>query len=85
MEKSDITLSFDSEKMSALTIYLEKEGSTVQKKMDEALRQLYEQSVPEPVREYLDIRAAPARPNRPKASEPKPTAILTEQEGEDSI
>ncbi len=75
MEKSEITLSFDSEKMSALTIYLEKEGSTVQKKMDESLRQLYEQSVPEPVREYLDIRAAPVRPKRP----PRPNRPKAEQ------
>ena len=37
MEKSEITLSFDSEKMTALSIYLQKENSTVQKKMDEAL------------------------------------------------
>ena len=34
--------------------------------MDDALKQLYEQTVPEAVREYLDSRAAPAaRPRRP--------------------
>lgn len=72
MEKTEVTLSFDSEKMSALKIYLEQGGSTVQKKMDEALRLLYEQTVPESVREYLDIRAAPARPKRPtRPSRPK--------------
>ena len=66
MEKNEITLSFDSERMDALAFYLTKENSTVQKKMDEALRQLYEQTVPEPVREYLDAKIAPAaRPKRP--------------------
>ena len=66
MEKNEITLSFDSERMDALAFYLTKENSTVQKKMDEALRQLYEQTVPEPVREYLDAKNAPAaRPKRP--------------------
>lgn len=48
MEKNEIMLSFDSEKMEALVFYLKKENTTVQKKMDEALRLLYEQTVPEP-------------------------------------
>ncbi len=66
MEKHEITLSFDAERMRALTIYLKMENSTVQEKMDEAMRQLYEKTVPEPVREYLDIISAPAvRPKRP--------------------
>ena len=65
MEKSEITLSFDSEKMEALVFYLKKENTSVQKKMDEALRLLYEQTVPEPLREYLDAKSAPARPKRP--------------------
>lgn len=65
MEKSEITLSFDSERMRALTIYLKAENSTVQEKMDEAMRQLYEKTVPEPVREYLEIISAPQRPKRP--------------------
>ena len=81
MEKNELKLSFDSEKMEALAFYLKKENSSVQKKMDEALRQLYEQTVPEPVREYLDARAAPARPKRPprpKAATPKPASISAE-------
>ena len=65
MENNEITLSFDSEKMEALVFYLKKENTTVQKKMDEALRLLYEQTVPEPLREYLDAKTAPARPKRP--------------------
>ncbi len=87
MEKSEITLSFDSERMRALTIYLKMENTTVQEKMDEAIRQLYEKAVPEPVREYLDIVSAPpsrpkrpSRPSQPKAAEPKPAPTPTEQE-----
>ena len=78
MEKTEITLSFDSERMRALTIYLKMENTTVQEKMDEAMRQLYEKAVPEPVREYLDIVSAPpsrpkrpSRPSQPKADPPK--------------
>ncbi len=82
MEKHEITLSFDSERMDALTFYLKKENATVQGKMDEALRQLYEKSVPEPVREYLDAKSAPpsrpkrpARPSQPKGEQPKAPVV----------
>ena len=89
MEKNEIMLSFDSEKMEALVFYLKKENTTVQKKMDEALRLLYEQTVPEPLREYLDAKSAPARPKRPprpsqpKAATPSPAAdpVKSEKEG----
>lgn len=83
MEKNEITLSFDSEKLSALELFLKKERGSVQGKMDEALRQLYEQTVPEPVREYLDAKSAPARPRHPpRPSRPKPPApIGGQQEG----
>ena len=65
MEKNEITLSFDSEKLEALEFALRKEHSSVRRRLTESLRQLYEQTVPEPVREYLDARSAPSRPRRP--------------------
>ncbi len=72
MERTEITLTFDSERLQALTIYLKQENSSVQKRMEDALRQLYEEKVPEPVREYLDARTAPQRPKRPpRPSQPK--------------
>ncbi len=83
MEKTEITLTFDSERLQALTIYLKQENSTVQKRMEDALRQLYEEKVPEPVREYLDARTAPQRPKRPprpsqpKSAQPKAPAAPT--------
>ncbi len=84
MDREEVKLSFDSEKMEALVFYLKKENSTVQKKMDEALRLLYEQTVPEPLREYLDAKSAPARPRRPtrpspsQATAPKPSTVPAE-------
>lgn len=76
MEKTEITLSLDSEKMDALAYYLKKEGATAQSKMDEALRQLYESAVPESVREFLDAKSAPPKPKRsPRPSQPKATVV----------
>lgn len=75
MEKTNITLAFDREKCDALEFYLKKEKTTAQRRLEEALAQIYEQAVPEPVREYLDSRGAPPpRPRRPlKADTPKGT------------
>ena len=91
MEKNEITLSFDSERMRALTIYLKMENTTVQEKMDEAMRQLYEKSVPEPVREFLDIVSAPpsrprrpSRPSQPKADPPKAPPALSGEHSDGS-
>lgn len=72
MEKSEIIVAFDHTRLEALEFYLKKENSSVQKRMDEALRHLYESTVPEPVREYLDSKVPPARPKRPsRPSQPK--------------
>ena len=70
MKKVEITLFFDEEKLEALEYSLRKEKTTVKKKLDEALAALYEQTVPEAVREYLDSRSAPVRdrPRRPSKS-----------------
>ncbi len=68
MKKVNITLTFDDDKLNALEFSLRKEHSSVQARMDDALKQLYEQTVPEAVREYLDSKSCPcsqarARPN----------------------
>ena len=84
MEKTNITLAFDQEKLDALEFYLKKEKSTPQRRLEEALAQLYEQAVPEPVREYLDRQTAPPpRPKRPaKPATPKAPPTEIEQEAE---
>ena len=91
MENNEIKLSFNSEKMEALVFYLKKDNTTVQKKMDEALRLLYEQTVPEPLREYLDAKTVPVRPRRPtrhsppKATTPKQMPIPADQGKENAV
>lgn len=73
MKKVNISLAFDDEKLDALEFSLRKENTSVQAKMDEALKQLYEKTVPEPVREYLDSKAVPV-PKPKRQPKPKPAA-----------
>ena len=65
MEKISITVSMKAERLRALEFALKKKSSSVQRRMDEALRQLYSQEVPQPIREYVDsLLVPPARPRR---------------------
>lgn len=84
MKKATVTITFDDEKLGALEFSLRKEHTSVQERMEDALNSLYEQAVPEPVREYLDSKTGPApKPKRPvkpaapkpQSSEPKPAAV----------
>ena len=83
MKKAAITLAFDEDKLSALEFSLKKEGSSVQARLEQTLGQLYERTVPAPVREYLDSRVAPpSRPTRPRpAPKERPVSSGLEKEG----
>jgi hypothetical protein len=54
MQKVNVTLTFEDEKLRALETYLKLGDSSLQKKLEAALSQLYEQVVPKPVQEYVD-------------------------------
>lgn len=75
MGMTNITIPFDEEKLSALDFSLSKDRSSAQQKLEQALSTLYEESVPAPLREYLDSKNAPApKPKRPAKQPPLKTA-----------
>lgn len=67
-----------------MEIFLKMENLTVQKKMDEALKQLYEQSVPEPVRKYLDAKTG-TKTKRPSRSGVSKSASASKKEKEEPL
>lgn len=89
MKKVNITLTFDDDKLDALEFSLRKESLLrAGPAWTMLLKQLYEQTVPEAVREYLDSKAVPApKPKRtaksaaPKTpnSEPKAMAAVVKE------
>ena len=62
MEKVCVTVSMEEERLKALEFVLKKKNSSVQRRMDDALRLLYEKEVPEPIREYVESLLAPSPP-----------------------
>lgn len=68
---AEIQLTFDPEKLEALSYYLAKAHTTPMKELTAALGDLYEKHVPADTREYLERKQPPARP-RPRPKKPEP-------------
>jgi len=75
MEQVNITIALDPLRLDALEYFLKLENTSVQKQMDEALKKLYEEKVPETMRGYLDWKQSaaskskrPAKPATPKVA-----------------
>ena len=78
VEKVELTVSMEPERLDALRYFLSaKEKSTPEKELQCALDQLYEKYVPAEMREYLDSKSAPAsRARRPSKPKPAPTTSI---------
>ena len=59
MQKTDITLKFETEKLDALSYFLGKRNVTPQQELERKLDELYMEHVPADTREYLDSKANP--------------------------
>ncbi|MBE7723268.1 MAG: hypothetical protein E7244_02135 [Enterocloster citroniae] len=73
MKNTTMTITFNAEKLDALTFHMGKRDSDVQTELTETLQRMYEKYVPQATREYIDDKVAresasrdrPRRPNRP--------------------
>lgn len=77
MKNTTLTLSFNTEKLDALTFHMGKKDADLQAELNETIQKLYEKYVPQATREYIDdkvIRDAEAkdRPRRPSRPAPRP-------------
>ncbi|MBO5024189.1 MAG: hypothetical protein J6D11_07790 [Clostridia bacterium] len=83
MKKTTISVSFEDEKLSALKMYLEQRGQTVEGELEKALDTLYAKTVPAGVREFLDLRSGVV-PTPPKAKKPKPPTASAESNSDEN-
>ena len=70
MKNTTLTMSFNTERLDALTYHMGNKEADLQEELKDCLQKLYEKYVPQATREYLDDRIAreekarPSRPNR---------------------
>ena len=76
--KTKISVEFDEEKLYALELELKKERTSAAQILGKTLDELYEKKVPQPVREFIDSKAA-AKPKRPPRPASKPTVTPGKQ------
>lgn len=80
MEKTELTVSIEAERLEALTFYLQKEKtSSLQKELGKMLEELYEKTVPADVRDYIASRSKKAPPQKAKRPAPKQTTEKGDQ------
>ena len=81
MKTATITISYDEEKLTALRLYLGQKNQTVEEELLSATDNLYTKTVPNNVREFIDLRAGKTV-SEPKKRRPKPNLIPEDAEPE---
>ncbi|MBQ7923657.1 MAG: hypothetical protein IJ325_13960 [Clostridia bacterium] len=71
MKTATITISYDEEKLAALRLYLSQKNQTVEEELLTATDNLYAKTVPNNVREFIDLRVGKTvnEPKKRKAKE----------------
>nr|WP_308627845.1 DUF6103 family protein [uncultured Eisenbergiella sp.] len=83
MKNTTMTVSFNSEKLDALTFHMGKRNTDLQDELNDTIQKLYEKYVPQTTREYIDDKVSrediprersrrPARPATRSAETPAP-------------
>ena len=72
MKKVTITFSYDEEKLSALRIYLEQKGQTIESVLTTTIENLYAKTVPTNVREFINLRSGTSKPTEKKKNPKQP-------------
>ena len=74
MKKTNITISFEQEKLKALQFYAAKKDANLQTELDDTLQKLYEKYVPVQTREYIESMSDEEKPaSRQRTSRPAHT------------
>ena len=73
MKKDSITVPYNEEKLTALRLYLEQKGQSVEQEMVSAVDTLYAKAVPGNVREFLDLRSGMEVKPAERRKRPRPT------------
>ena len=78
MRKENINIAYDSEKLSAVKLYMEQRDTDLKSEQEKSLDALYTKYVPANVREFLDMKSSAQTVSRPKSNRSKPSEIKSE-------
>ena len=78
MKKENISIAYDSEKLSAVKLYMEQRDTDLKSEMEKSLDAPYTKYVPANVREFLDMKSSAPSTSRPKSNRSKPSENKSE-------
>lgn len=70
MKTTNLTVSFDTEKLDALTYHMGKKDADLQTELQDTVQKLYEKYVPQATREYIDDRLSREAAEKQKPKHP---------------
>ena len=75
MKNTNLTVSFDTEKLDALTYHMDKKDADLQMELQDTVQKLYEKYVPQATREYIDDKLSRETAEKPKPKRPVRPAV----------
>lgn len=90
MKNATLTVSFESEKLDALTYHMGKKDADLQGELNETMQKLYEKHVPQATREYIEDKlqreaAGRDKPKRPAKSAGRSTGAALQNGGSHEV
>ena len=73
--KNTVVIALDETKISALKMYLTQKNTSLDEELSRYAEQLYGKTVPQNVREFIEISAKQKGSQKPKSSAAKPTNL----------
>lgn len=77
--KKSVTISISEERLSAIGMYLEQKNTTLAAELDKYIDQLYLKTVPQNVRDFIDMMSAKKPARKQKITAPNESGKKSEQ------
>ena len=77
--KKSVTVSVSEERLSAIEMYLEQKNTTLAAELDKYIDQLYLKTVPQNVRDFIDMMSAKKPARKQKITAPNESGKKSEQ------
>ncbi len=72
MKKTNISIMYDDEKLSAIKLYMSQRDLDFKSELEKSVDSLYAKYVPANVREFIDMKSSQVKPPKPKKPNPQP-------------
>lgn len=72
MKKVSVNIMYDSEKLSAIKLYMSQRDMDIKDELEKSVDNLYSKYVPANVREFIDMKSIITKPSKPKIEKSEP-------------